>query len=94
MDAMQGVRKLLEYLTPLGQKRDVSESDEQTGEASGSEVAHRHLCLSCIAVNLSLWKFLPASTSLCLFQGLSLYAPRHYFLPPRMALLQVSAIIK
>ena len=37
---MQGVRKLLEYLTPLGQKRDVSESDEQTSEASVSEVAY------------------------------------------------------
>ena len=41
MVVMQGVRKLLEYLTPLGQKRDVTENDEQTSEASGSEVARQ-----------------------------------------------------
>ena len=47
---MQGVRKLLEYLTPLGQRRDVSESDEQGGEASASEVAHCHLHIFIYAV--------------------------------------------
>ena len=39
MAGMQGVRKLLEYLTPLGQKRNVSENNEQSGEASASEVS-------------------------------------------------------
>lgn len=60
LNAVQGVRKLLEYLTPLGQKRDVSESHEQSGEAPGSEVAHCHLpmfhshCVCCNVSNTSL----------------------------------------
>jgi len=42
---VQGVRKLLEYLTPLGQKSALTESNSESGgKASASEVALCHLC--------------------------------------------------
>ena len=61
--AVQGLRKLLEYLAPLGQKGALAGSDSESGgTASAAEVK----LSACHAVNAVLWKrTLPHCTAAC-----------------------------